>query len=123
MDAIDKTLIEDLRQMLGDDEVLNKSFVAFREQLCSESEKLAEAVETKNVPVVSQLLRKIRVESRQFGAVTLADKCKDLETTLGDGKPFDQSSFKKAQEIMAWMVAVEMFVDDVFVAGQHHSTV
>lgn len=121
MDAIDKTLIEDLRRMLGDDDVLSQSFVAFKDQLTSESQKLSDAVETKNLPELSHLLRKIRVESRQFGAVMLADKCSDLERTLESAHTFDDNSYKKAKEIMAWMVAVEMFVDDVFVTG--HRTV
>ena len=116
MNVVDTSVIDSLRDMLDDDDVLRASFVAFKEQLNSERQQIREDIAGEDAGHLSRLVRKIKFEARQFGAAPLADKCRELEALLKLNGGFNEISLKQAEEVLILMQSVENFIDTRFAA-------
>lgn len=118
MNVVDANVIDSLRDKLDDDDILRASFVAFKEQLNSERKQLCDDIEVKDTHHLSKLVRRIKCEARQFGATSLADKCREVEASLNGHGSFNDSSFRGAQEVVNLMQSVENFIDTRFAVHQ-----
>lgn len=116
MNIFDVNVIDGLRDMLEDDEALKANFLALKRQLYIERKQLSSNIEVKNWHHVSQLIRRIKVEAHQFGAIPLADKCREVEAGLHEGTGLTNGSLQGAEEILSLMQSAENFIDKKFVS-------